>query len=151
MASSIWKSTTGEHLVIRRSTGVLLLVCLATGSSVAGGASEPGPAPVDAPMPLVFRGGGASGAADRAAAEGLAVPAALRGRGAAADAAPPVTPGRAAADDDPVSGLRVLGGEKLWLVDLESERVIACRERNTATVGRRAIECTGRTLRALAR
>jgi hypothetical protein len=40
-------------------------------------------------------------------------------------------------------------GEKLWFVDPAAGRVIACRERGTATVGRRAIECTERRLRAL--
>ena len=51
----------------------------------------------------------------------------------------------------PAMPWRLVGGEKLWFVDPEAGRVIACRERNTATVGRRAIDCTERTLEALVR
>ena len=130
-----------------RSTYVLLAALLCAAPLPTTRASEAGPESA-APLPPVFRGGAVSGVANGdAAVAKLAVPV-LRGEGDAG-----ARPGAAAAgrvtDVGPVFPWRLVGGEKLWFVEPESGRVIACRERNTSTVGRRAIDCTGRTLRAL--
>ena len=140
--------------MLRRSTHVTLFLCAA--SLPIGAASEPG-AGSAAPMPLVFRGEAASGVASGEAASGVA-----SGEAAVAGLAVPVLKGSGVAAAGPAAvdriayggstmPWRVVGGEKLWFVDSDSGRVIACRERNTATVGWRAIDCTGRTLGALVR
>jgi hypothetical protein len=134
--------------VLRRSTHVSLFLFLCAASVPIAVASEPGTGSA-APMPLVFRGEAVSGVASGEAVAGLAVPV-LRGSGVVANARRTAMD-RVASGDGSAMPWRLVGGEKLWFVDSESGRVIACRERNTATVGRRAIDCTGRTLRALVR
>lgn len=95
---------------------------------------------------------------------------ALASLGPVADAAEPTQPGpervtmpgdAAAADDEAPRVLRgsavkprpvperptaarfgVVGGELLWLVDAASGDVVACRERDTFTVGKRVVRCT---------
>ena len=136
---------------MRCATRVLLTGLLAA-APVAALADAPGPGSTGVQPPLVFRADQVDGVAMERAVEGLTVPvlwgeAAATAGGAAPLATAEAAPGAVAppVEDD----WRVAAGERLWFVDLETGRVIACRERGTATVGRRAIECVGRRLQAL--
>lgn len=137
-----------------RCSTYAVLTGLLTVAPVAALAGAPGPGSNGVPPPLVFRADQVDGVATGRAVGGLTVPV-LRGDEAAADGV--VAPSPAVRESVPVAaasppsadGWRVAAGEKLWFVDPGTGRVIACRERDTATIGRRAIECVGRRLQAL--
>ena len=40
----------------------------------------------------------------------------------------------------------LVAGERLWVVDPDTGRMVACRQEFTATVGVRRVVCTGRSL-----
>lgn len=53
-----------------------------------------------------------------------------------------IAPARPRAEPRPVAA-EFVGGKRLWLVDRERDRLVACRLVRTATVGRSRIRCTG--------
>jgi hypothetical protein len=113
---------------VRCSTCVLLCAFFA---GVPSALAEVAEVPADWRAPMLFRAG-----------EPVEHPTVPVFRGSA-------MPPRAPEPFRPVPEWQMGAGEKLWFVDPATGRVIACRERGTFTVGRRAIECTERRLRAL--
>ncbi len=55
-------------------------------------------------------------------------------------AAPPARPDRRGGA--PLAGVTTVGGDRLWLVDPDADRLIACRLARTLQVGRSRIRCT---------
>ena len=61
----------------------------------------------------------------------------------------PERPVRPVADVQSATVPELMGGDKIWIVDRESGKLIGCRLERTMNVGQRRVRCGSRTLRAL--
>lgn len=101
----------------------LLLLRLTSPSSAVGEATYRPPEPPRGEV-AIYRGTAVTGPAPIAIYRGSAAP-----------------PGRAASRPATATGTQVEAGRRLWLLDRERERLVACSVRGTGIVGRRAIRC----------
>jgi len=62
---------------------------------------------------------------------------------------PAVSRQAAAAADAPAARIRAVAGEDIWLLDPESNRLIACRLQKTAFVGQSVVACARRSLTSI--
>lgn len=101
----------------------LLLLRLTSPSSAEGEATYRPPEPPRGGV-AIYRGTAVAGPAPMAIYRGSAAP-----------------PGRSASRPATATGTQVAAGRRLWLLDRERERLVACSVRGTGIVGRRAIRC----------
>jgi hypothetical protein len=107
------------HLAL---AGLLLLKLTSPSSAEAEAIYRP-PEPPRAGV-AIYRGTAVTGAAPMAIYRGSAAP-----------------PGRSGSRRATTTDTQVVAGRRLWLLDREQERLVACSVRGTGIVGRRAIRC----------